>query len=128
LRPERGAATLAASRPKEARMSTTASALPARVPLLATSVKLDAAMSGAAGAVLAAGAAWLDGPTGIATGWLVGLGLFFLAYAAVLAGIARAGSPPSLVRLVAAANACWVALSVVALVAELQWLAVRRAR
>jgi hypothetical protein len=131
-------------------MSTTATAVPSRTPLLATSVKLDAAMSGSAGALLVAGAAWLDGPTGIETGWLVGIGLFFLAYAATLAAIVRAGSPPSLVRLVVLGNAAWVVLSVVALladwltptttgsvliglqaaavalVAELQWLALRR--
>jgi hypothetical protein len=133
-------------------MSTTAIAVPARAPLVATSVKLDAAMSGSAGALLVAGGAWLDGPTGITTGWLVGIGLFFLAYAAVLVAIVRAGSPPSLVRLVVLGNAGWVVLSVVALladwltptttgsvlialqaaavalVAELQWLALRRSR
>lgn len=132
-------------------MSTTATAVPARTPLLARSVELDAAMSGSAGALLVAAGPWLDGPTGIATGWLVGIGLFFLAYAAVLVAIVRAGTPPRLVRLVVLGNAGWVALSVVALfadwltptttgsvlialqaaavalVAELQWLALRRA-
>jgi hypothetical protein len=130
-------------------MSATATAAPPRTSL-ATSVKLDAAMSGAAGALLVAGGAFLDGATGIPAAWLVGIGLFFLAYAVVLVAIVRAGSPPRLVRLVVLGNAGWVALSVaalladwltptttgavliglqagaVALVAELQWLALRR--
>jgi hypothetical protein len=130
--------------------ATTAAAASPSSSLLVTAVKLDAAMSGAAGALLVAGGAFLDGTTGIPAGWLVGIGLFFLAYAATLAAIVRAGSPPGLVRLVVLGNAAWVVLSVVALladwltptttgsvliglqaaavalVAELQWLALRR--
>ena len=101
-------------------MSTTAATAPPRSPLLATSVKLDAAMSGAAGALLAAGGAVLDGTTGISAAWLVGIGLFFLVYAAALVAVVRLGSPPGLARLVVAGNAGWAALSVVALVAD--WL------
>jgi hypothetical protein len=133
-------------------MTATAAAAPPRSSLLVTAVKLDAAMSGAAGALLVAGAAFLDGTTGIPAGWLVGIGLFFLAYAAVLVAIVRAGTPPRLARLVVAGNAAWVAFSVaallanwltptttgtvlialqaaaVAVVAELQWLGLRRVR
>jgi hypothetical protein len=101
-------------------MTATAAAAPARSSLLVTAVKLDAAMSSASGALLAAGGAFLDDTTGIPAGWLVGIGLFFLAYAAVLVAIVRAGTPPSLARLVVAGNAAWVALSVVALLAG--WL------
>lgn len=101
-------------------MSATATAAPPRSSLLAGSVKLDAAMSGVSGAVLVAGGAFLDGTTGIPAGWLVAIGLFFLVYAAALAAIVRAGTPPSLARLVVMGNAAWVVLSIVALAAD--WL------
>jgi hypothetical protein len=100
--------------------ATTAAAASPSSSLLVTAVKLDAAMSGAAGALLVAGGAFLDGTTGIPAGWLVGIGLFFLAYAAVLVAIVRAGTPPRLARPVVLGNAGWVALSVVALLAD--WL------
>lgn len=101
-------------------MTATAAAAPPRSSLLVTAVKLDAAVSGSAGALLVAGGAFLDGTTGIPAGWLVGIGLFFLLYAAVLVAIVRAGTPPSLARLVVAGNAAWVVLSLVALLAD--WL------
>jgi hypothetical protein len=101
-------------------MTTTAAATSPRASLLVTALTLDAAMSGAAGALLVAGGAFLDGATGIPAAWLLGIGLFFLAYAAVLVAVVRAGTPPRLARLVVLGNAGWVVLSVVALLAD--WL------
>jgi hypothetical protein len=80
----------------------------------------DAAISGAAGTLLAAGGAWLDGVLGAPAAVLVPLGLFLLAYAAALVLVARAGCPKPAVLVVIAGNATWVVASVVAVLAD--WL------
>lgn len=114
-------------------------------------LRADALMSGAAGLVLAAGSPALDGPLGTSTAFLAGIGGFFLAYAASLGLVARLAPTVSLTRTIALGNLAWVGLSIgviaadvltltaagtavaalqaaaVALVAELQLLAARRA-
>lgn len=74
---------------------------------------LDAAASGASGLLATAGAGLLAEPLGIPTGWLLGLGIFMLLYAADLWLTARA-LPRSLrhVRLFGFGNLGWVAASV----------------
>ncbi|MEZ5100727.1 MAG: hypothetical protein R3C15_13195 [Thermoleophilia bacterium] len=113
-------------------------------------LRVDALVSGAAGVVLAAGSTALDGPFGVSTAFLVGVGLFFVAYAASLAVVARLAPGQALTRTIALGNLTWVALSIgviaadvltltaagtavaalqaaaVALLAELQLLAARR--
>lgn len=115
-------------------------------------IRLDALFSGAAGLLLAAGAPVLDGLLGVPPAVLVPLGLGLLGYALVLVAIARAGAPARWVKAVIVGNALWVVVSVlavladsltlttagtvvalaqagaVALLAELQLNAVRRAR
>lgn len=114
-------------------------------------LRADALMSGAAGLVLAAASPALDGALGVSTAFLAGIGGFFLAYAASLALVARLAPTPAVTRTIALGNLGWVALSIgviaadvltltaagtavaalqaaaVALVAELQLLAARRA-
>jgi hypothetical protein len=120
--------------------------------LLVDSIRLDAAVSGAAGLLLAAGAPLLDGALGPEPAVLLGLGLFLVAYAAGLFLLARVGAPAAGVKAVIAGNALWVVASVVtvfagwldltalgvafallqaavvALLAELQLIALRRSR
>ncbi len=88
--------------------------------LLLRSVRVDAALSGTAGVLLAAGAAWLDGPLGASSMFLAPLGIFLLVYAAALALLARRGAPAGGVKAVIAGNAFWVVLSIVAVVFD--WL------
>ena len=88
--------------------------------LLLGSIRLDAVVTGAAGVVLAAGAPLLDEALGAPTAVLAALGAFFVAYAAALFVIARAGAPDGWVKAVIAGNALWVVASVVAVLAE--WL------
>lgn len=111
---------------------------------------LDALLSGVSGVVLLAGAPALDGVLGPSTGVLLGLGAFFVLYAASLVVLARIGSPRTAVRVVAVGNLGWVGLSLgvvlsdalglttagtvvavlqavaIAVVADLQLLAARR--
>lgn len=81
---------------------------------------LDIAVTGAVGLATAAAANPLATPLGIPSAWLLGLGLFMVAYAAELLVLRRAvidrGRPsaPRWVRAVAAGNAGWVAASVAA--------------
>jgi hypothetical protein len=99
-------------------MSTTA--IPSTHDRVATWLRLDAAFSGAAGLLLAAGAPWLDGELGAPSAFLVPLGIFLLAYAGGLVALTRLGAPTPAVLVVIAGNALWVLLSVVTLAAD--WL------
>lgn len=111
---------------------------------------LDALLSGVSGVALLAGATALDGVLGPSTGVLLGLGVFFVLYAASLVVLARIGAPRGVVRVVAVGNLGWVGLSIgvvlagtlglttagtvvavlqavaIAVVADLQLLAARR--
>ena len=88
--------------------------------LLRDSIRLDAVVTGAAGVLLAAGAPVLDGLLGVRPAVLVALGLFLIGYASALFVLARAGAPAPWVKAVIAANAVWVIASVVAVLAD--WL------
>jgi hypothetical protein len=81
-------------------------------------IRIDAAMSAASGLLLAAASPALDGPLGAPIAFLVPLGAFLLAYAAALAGLARAGAPSTGVKAVIAGNALWVVASVVAVLTD----------
>jgi hypothetical protein len=83
-------------------------------------ILLDAAMSGASGLVLAAGAPWLDGLLGAPTALLVPLGLFLAAYAGGLVLVARRGAPTPAVLAIVVGNALWVVASVAVVIAD--WL------
>lgn len=113
-------------------------------------LQADALMSGAFGLLLAAAAPVLDEVLGVPVGLLIPLGIFLLAYAGFLVLVARRGAPPLAVKAVVAGNALWVVASVVvvltdalsltttgtvlallqagavAIVAELQYMSVRR--
>ncbi len=88
--------------------------------LVLRSVRLDAALTAAAGLLLAAGAPWLDRALGAPAAFLAPLGIFLLVYAAALVMLARSGAPAAGVKLVIASNAIWVVFTVVAVV--LDWL------
>lgn len=88
--------------------------------LLIRWIRLDALVSGASGLVAAAGAFALDGVLGVSAAFLVGLGIFLLAYAGLLLLLARRGAPTPGARAVIAGNSLWVAASVVAVIAD--WL------
>ena len=76
---------------------------------------VDALGSGATGLLLAAGNAALAEPLGIPSGWLLGLGIFMLAYAAELAVVARMlPRTAGWVRRIGLANGGWVLASVAA--------------
>lgn len=92
--------------------------------LLLGAIRLDAAVTGAAGVLLAAGAPVLDGVLGVRAAVLVPLGLFLVGYAVALLALARAGAPARWVKAVIAANVTWVAASVVAVLAD--WLTLTR--
>jgi hypothetical protein len=132
-------------------MSATAT-VPAPAAGLVRLVRLDAALSGSAGALLLGGAPWLDGLLGAPSSFLAPLGVFLLAYAGGLVLLARGGAPRSGVAAVIVGNVAWAAASVVvvladtltlttlgtvftlaqaaavAVIAELQLIALRRAR
>jgi hypothetical protein len=117
--------------------------------LLRLALRLDAAVTGAFGALLALTSPLVDGPLGISSPLLLVLGVLLLAYAAVVELVARRPRP-TLVWGVILANVAWVGASIavllahvltpttlgtavvvaqalaVALVAELQHLALRR--
>lgn len=88
--------------------------------LLVRWIRLDALVSGTSGLVAAAGAVALDGVLGVSAAFLVALGIFLLGYAALLLLLARRGAPTTGAKAVIAGNALWVAASVVAVVAD--WL------
>jgi hypothetical protein len=88
--------------------------------LLVKWVRLDALVSGVSGLVAAAGATALDGALGVPAAFLVVLGIFLLAYAGWLLLLARRGAPAPGAKAVIAGNALWVGASVVAVVAD--WL------
>jgi hypothetical protein len=88
--------------------------------LLRDAIRLDAVVTGAAGVLLAAGAPVLDGVLGVRPAVLGALGLFLIGYAVALLVLARAGAPATWVKAVIAANVLWVAASVVAVLAD--WL------
>jgi hypothetical protein len=77
---------------------------------------LDALVTGANGIAYVAASGPLGGLLGIDSGLLLGLGVFLLTYAAVVARLASRPQPPALpVRAVIEANLAWTALSFVAL-------------
>ncbi len=85
--------------------------LPTR--FLRLSLLADAGASGATGLLLAGAAGALAEPFGLPAGLLRGTGLFFLAWAALVAWLGLAVAPPrNAVRLVVALNLAWVAESV----------------
>jgi hypothetical protein len=88
--------------------------------LLVRSIRLDALMSGSSGLLAAAGAPALDGVLGVSTAFLVVLGIFLLGYAGSLLLLARGGAPALGAKAVIAGNALWVVTSVVTVVAD--WL------
>jgi len=88
--------------------------------LLIRYVRLDAIVSAASGVALAAGAPVLDGVLGMPVSLLVPLGVFLLVYAAALVGLAREGAPAPAVTAVIVGNAAWAIVSVVAVLAD--WL------
>lgn len=80
---------------------------------LSRALLVDALGSGATGLLLAAGNAALAEPLGIPSGWLLGLGIFMLAYAAELAVVARMlPRTAGWVRRIGLANGGWVLASV----------------
>jgi hypothetical protein len=89
--------------------------LPSR--LLRAALLIDAAASGALGVLQVAATAMMVRLLGLAPEIVLGSGLFFLVYAAVLVVLARSATVPrALVMLVAAGNAGW-ALGCVAMAA-----------
>ncbi len=100
-------------------MTTTRTASTASPPvhaggLLHRALRLDAVVSGLNGALFLGAAPLLDGPLGLSTGLLRGLGAFMLVYAATvwLVGERRPISTTG-ARTVAGANVAWVVASVV---------------
>ena len=87
-------------------------------PSVADALGIDAVLSGLSGITLTLGANALDGPLGIPRDWLFGIGVFFVVFAASLLAV-RATLPTSrpLVWVVAAGNAAWAVLSIVAAIA-----------
>src|SRR5690554_2949753 len=83
----------------------------------AMALGVDAVASAGVGAVLAIGNGALAEPLGIPSGWLLGLGLFMLAYGADLALVASRPRWHRLTRAIAVGNAGWVAASVVLVLA-----------
>jgi hypothetical protein len=76
--------------------------------LLRTTLRLDAAMSGAMGIALVAAAGPIAAATALPAPLLFACGVFFAAYAALLAWCAaRADQPRWLVWLLAGGNAVW---------------------
>ena len=95
----------------------TAIASPTRQSALSRALLVDAAGSGATGLLLAAGNGALAEPLGIPSGWLLGLGVFMLAYAAELVVVARMlPRTAGWVRWFAVGNTGWVLASVGAVV------------
>ncbi|AXV05125.1 hypothetical protein DVS28_a0418 [Euzebya pacifica] len=95
----------------------TAIASPTRLSALSRALLVDAAGSGATGLLLAAGNGALAEPLGIPSGWLLGLGVFMLAYAAELLVVARMlPRTAGWVRWFAIGNTGWVLASVGAVV------------
>ena len=95
----------------------TAIASPTRQSALSRALLVDAAGSGATGLLLAAGNGALAEPLGIPSGWLLGLGVFMLAYAAELVVVARMlPRTAGWVRRIGMANSGWVLASVGAVV------------
>ena len=120
-------------------------------PFLRLVLVIDAAVSGAAGLLMAAGAPFLAPLLGLPQSLLFWAGLALLPFAALLVGTARRGEAPRLVVVdIIAINALWVAASfglllsglvaptplgyafviaqavAVALLAELQFIGLRR--
>jgi hypothetical protein len=85
--------------------------------LLRLALRLDAAASGAMGLGLAATSTVADSVLGVPAGWLVGIGLGLVAWAVLLAVIARGPAPSGAVWSVVAGNAAWVVASVATVVA-----------
>lgn len=76
----------------------------------------DAVASGACGLLLSLGAGPLAGPFGLAEALLRGVGLFFLAWAALVCWLGLSAAPArSAVWLVVALNLAWVAESLLGL-------------
>ena len=95
----------------------TAIASPTRQSALSRALLVDAAGSGATGLLLTAGNGALAEPLGVPSGWLLGLGVFMLAYAAELVVVARMlPRTAGWVRRIGMANSGWVLASVGAVV------------
>ena len=124
-----------------------------RSPFLRTVIALDAAVCGLGGAVFAFDAGLLEGPLGLSPSLMQPVGGFLLVYAGLLAWLAtRPALPRAGVWALVAFNLIWAAESVAlvalgfaqpttlglaailgqaageAVVADLQWLALRRHR
>lgn len=122
-------------------------------PLVRRALLADAVVSGASGALLTLGGPLAAPVLGLPEGLLLGVGLFCVAYGGALGWLARTPAlSAAAVRAVVAGNAAWVAASVlfmfvgpatmtglglacvgfqaavVALLAELQWMGLRRQR
>jgi hypothetical protein len=115
-------------------------------------VRLDAAVTGAFGALVGAASPLLDGWLGLDTALLLALGVLLIGYALALELVVARRPSPALVWAVIALNMAWVVASVVAvvtdaltlttlgtvfvlaqaaavaLIVDLQYLALRRAR
>ena len=87
---------------------------------LRRSLQLDAVLCGTTGLALVAGAPWLDGLLGAPAAFLAGAGAFLLAYTASLVVLLRRGAPAPAVWVVIAGNVAWAVASVAAVVAD--WL------
>lgn len=100
--------------------TTTMQSRPAAREALTCWIHVDAALSGASGLLLAAAAPWLDSVLGAPVAFLVPVGTFLVVYAGGLLLLARMGAPPPGVLAVIVGNALWVVASVVVVIAD--WL------
>jgi hypothetical protein len=96
----------------------TTTTAPAPASLLRLALRLDAVVTGLNGAAYLLAAGPLSGLLGLPAGWLRGVGVFLLAYAAAV-WLVGTRPTPSAVRTVVAANALWAAGSVAAVLAGL---------
>jgi hypothetical protein len=96
----------------------TTTTAPAPAALLRLALRLDAVVTGLNGAAYLLAASPLADLLGLPAGWLLGTGVFLLAYAAAVWLVDTRPTPPA-VRTVVAANALWAAGSVVVVLAGL---------
>ncbi|MGY1707707.1 hypothetical protein ACI79C_24355 [Geodermatophilus sp. SYSU D00697] len=91
---------------------------PAPLPLLRPALRLDAVVTGLNGAAYLLAASPLADLLGLPAGWLRGIGVFLLAFAAAV-WLVGTRPAPAAVRTVVTANALWAAGSVVVVLAGL---------
>lgn len=84
---------------------------------LTRALLMDAAVSGATGVLLTAGAGALDELLGIPSAWLLGVGVFFLVFALDVALVATRPGLRRFAPVIVVGNALWVVASVIAVVA-----------